>query len=337
MERGYRMPNSWPVKPRAQMLLNLLAWLLFLSLFALLYACSGNFNDVLPSASATALQLNGHAKNGHNTRQQAGSLPDVEMTPFAMYAVKYGESEFPETGLFADGAKGATARFGWLHYAIRDERGKWTLVDTGFHDEHLQHEEWNLTLYKDPLLLLLELGVRAEMVSTIVITHHHADHAGCMQRFPNASLIMHSLVAAELRKPENGLDEAMQQLSERGQLLTFDGRWSEPIPLGSDGRHRLRVESIGGHAPGSSMVWLDGPARQAPSTASAPPLALLAGDEVYLPRSIVEGRPTGTTVNATRSEAVVHYIREAKARGTSVFYFHDPETLPGRLGTPRVL
>ena len=59
------------------------------------------------------------------------------------------------------------------------------------------------------------------------------------------------------------------------------------------------------------------------------------------------GRPTGVSVNASRSAAVVDYIRGAQAAGTPVFTYHDPDAVVGdthgrggggtRLGTRRVL
>lgn len=324
MERGYVMP----ARPAA-----LASGALALAALGAVLYCA------LPSAStATTLRALDHAAT----------------PPFAMWAIDYGVSRFPEAAIFAgvDSADGATADFGWLFYAIR-HGGSWALVDAGFDDAYLRSPaEWNLSAFADPLSLLLdELGVRAADVTTLVLTHHHADHAGNILRFPNARLLTHRLVAEELRKAGCANDGggrcvrsppagAIERLEAAGRLRTFDGRWSDPIALG--GGFRLRVESVGGHAPGSSMVWVDGPGGPgawSPSTAraDAPPLALLAGDEVYLPQNVRQGRPTGTSVNATRSAAVVGEIRDAAARGTRVFYFHDPRELGGRLGARRVL
>ena len=264
-----------------------------------------------------------------------------QQMPFAVYAVSYGESRFPEAYVFYDRSNAsldATLPFGWLFYAIRDVAGGWTLIDAGFHDTHLRTTEWALTSYADPLTLLaVNLGVKADDVHTLIITHHHVDHAGSMLRFPAATLVMHSLVAAELRKPENvqGItdvhDGAIDELAAQGRLRTFESRWSDPIPLDVDMHHRLRIESIGGHAPGSCMVWIDhlehGLER---------PVALLTGDEIYLPQNYLTGRPTGTTVDVKRSASAVEEIRRAAAEGTFVFTYHDPDTVQG-LGTRRVL
>ena len=136
-----------------------------------------------------------------------------------------------------------------------------------------------------------------------------------------------------------------ERLAAAGLLRTFEGRWSDPIPLGHDpDGHYLRIERVGGHAPGSCMVWL-----HAPSSHAGPPLALalLAGDEIYHPENLRQRRPTGVSVNASISAAVVDYIRAAEAAGTPVFTYHDPDVVAGtagaagrsggtRLGTRRV-
>ena len=78
------------------------------------------------------------------------------------------------------------------------------------------------------------------------------------------------------------------------------------------------------------MVWL-----HAPSSHAGPPLALalLAGDEIYHPENLRQRRPTGVSVNASISAAVVDYIRAAEAAGTPVFTYHDPDVVAGTAGT----
>lgn len=263
----------------------------------------------------------------------------VEKPAFAVFAIAYGFSHFPESAIFADAADSEVVTpFGWLFYALRDSEGAWTLIDAGFHDDYLRTTEWQLEEYEDPLRLLeIELGVLAEDVQTLVITHAHADHAGNIGRFPRATLLTHSHVVQALRDPENsihGANETLERLAAHGRLQTFSGRWSPAIPIGKGG-HQLRIEHIGGHAKGSCMVWLDGGGNDV-----APPLGLFTGDEVYIGRSLSERRATGTSVNATRSSFVVDEIRKAEARGTRVLTFHEPNVLGAgarNIGTRRVM
>ena len=88
------------------------------------------------------------------------------------------------------------------------------------------------------------------------------------------------------------------------------------------------------------MVWLHAPppsssasssaATSSASLGSPPALALLAGDEIYHPDNLRQRRPTGVSVNASVSAAVLDYIRAAQAAGTPVFACHvtNPNPCP---------
>lgn len=70
--------------------------------------------------------------------------------------------------------------FVWL---IRGE-GRQILVDTGFNEVAAKERARKLTL--NPVDALAKFGVRAEDIKDVVITHMHYDHAGNLDRFPNA-------------------------------------------------------------------------------------------------------------------------------------------------------
>src|SRR5215472_13841784 len=58
------------------------------------------------------------------------------------------------------------------------------LVDTGFNAEEAKIRARKLTL--NPVDALAGFGVRAEDIQDIIVTHLHYDHAGNLDRFPNA-------------------------------------------------------------------------------------------------------------------------------------------------------
>lgn len=236
----------------------------------------------------------------------ASVYPSVPPQSVAMYAIAYGASTFPESLLFADGVNNVRVPFGWLCYAVR-YGNEWALIDTGFNDAGFV-QEYELSEFFDPLALLKEqIGGRAENVRTIVITHHHFDHAGNLHRFPNADVHMHAEVATTLRLPENAWDcpgmpgypdtrlcqghgsvgeaqrgsSVLSRLQTHRKLHTFSGRWSVPITLGETGHH-LIVEHVGGHAPGSCMVWLHGPDLATPPLGAAHPHPTRTRVSLYL-------------------------------------------------------
>src|SRR3984957_7072196 len=62
--------------------------------------------------------------------------------------------------------------------------GREILVDTGFNAEEAQLRGRKLTL--NPVDALARFGVRADTIGAVVITHMRYDHAGNLDRFPNA-------------------------------------------------------------------------------------------------------------------------------------------------------
>jgi glyoxylase-like metal-dependent hydrolase (beta-lactamase superfamily II) len=70
--------------------------------------------------------------------------------------------------------------FVWL---IRGH-GREILVDTGFNAEEAKLRNRKLTL--NPVDALARFGVNADDIKDVVVTHLHYDHAGNLDRFPNA-------------------------------------------------------------------------------------------------------------------------------------------------------
>lgn len=62
------------------------------------------------------------------------------------------------------------------------------LVDTGYDDK--EAEKRGRPVLRHPAQALKALGLSAEMITDIVITHLHYDHAGCLDAFPNATFYL---------------------------------------------------------------------------------------------------------------------------------------------------
>ena len=273
MELGYPMPAH---KSTARTRLVVIASVALATLG--LHAMSAAGRSSARESSWTLSALLRSVQDGFRRTEggpAASALLDV-------HAIAYGASLFPADAMFVDGDPAVSVRFGWLCYAVRYGREPWILVDAGFNDAPLARD-FSLTEHVDPLKLLEEkLGLRAADVGTLIVTHHHFDHAGNVHRFPNAAVHMHAEVAETLRLPENAWDcpgaldspqrrdcgpnhpkgterlgsngsshwvpgrhasSLPERLAAAGLLRTFEGRWSDPIPLGSDPNgHYLRIE-----------------------------------------------------------------------------------------------
>lgn len=67
------------------------------------------------------------------------------------------------------------------------------VVDCGYVDEEAKRR--GRPIYLEPAQALQGMGIRAEDVTTLIITHLHYDHAGGLEQFPNATI---HLQAAEM-------------------------------------------------------------------------------------------------------------------------------------------
>ncbi|MBX3721862.1 MAG: MBL fold metallo-hydrolase [Turneriella sp.] len=155
-----------------------------------------------------------------------------------IYALKYGESLYP-AGLVNSDAPGKYVPLNWLAYLVETPSGK-TLVDCGFSDAKLL-KRFGIQKFKPVTRILKDLGISADKIDTIIITHTHFDHALDVDKFPNARIVLH---AKEYAAPE---EAALVNVLPKLKVETV----SAPAVFGE-----LSVEPVMGHTKGSLIVWL---------------------------------------------------------------------------------
>ena len=111
-----------------------------------------------------------------------------ETPQYEIHAIKYAEADRSarENLLMPDPHDGPMPMdyFVWL---IRGA-GRTVLVDTGFNEARAQARRRKLL--RCPTKGLEALGVEAEAVETVILSHLHYDHAGNLDLFPNAEFII---------------------------------------------------------------------------------------------------------------------------------------------------
>lgn len=108
---------------------------------------------------------------------------------WSIWILEYGYVDrFPASNLFAaqpnEGYRRMPYCFGLLRSAERC-----VLVDTGFADPEIYRRltaKYGETKWCAPVDVLGRVGVHPEEVDTILLTHNHFDHAGCVDAFPAA-------------------------------------------------------------------------------------------------------------------------------------------------------
>lgn len=113
---------------------------------------------------------------------------------YEVYALKYAERNArtrADSFMFDDdhASPHAMDYFVWI---IRNE-ARTIVVDTGY--DATEGEARDRPILREPVEVLREFGVDATSVDTVIITHLHYDHAGTLNRFPNA---MFHLQASEM-------------------------------------------------------------------------------------------------------------------------------------------
>jgi glyoxylase-like metal-dependent hydrolase (beta-lactamase superfamily II) len=142
-------------------------------------------------------------------------------------------------------------------YLVRGERGA-ALIDVGYR-----------STYKQLLRALDAIGVRAEELRFVVLTHVHLDHCGAvaevLKRYPKAKVLVHRRGQRHLISPEKLLDSARSIFGDEA-LRRMGGMGAVPeerVMTAEEGGEvvlsdiTLRVFETPGHAPHHISVLIE--------------------------------------------------------------------------------
>ena len=144
--------------------------------------------------------------------------------------------------------------FVWL---IRGH-GRDILVDTGFNAEEAKARSRKLTL--NPVDALAKFGVSADSIRDVIVTHLHYDHAGNLDRFPNARFHLQEremsyatgrcMCNGMLRHPFSVEHVTTMVRHVYGERVTFHSGDGEIAP-------GVTVHRVGGHSDGLQVVKVE--------------------------------------------------------------------------------
>lgn len=172
------------------------------------------------------------------------------------------------------------------------------------------------------------LGLSPDDVRWVVLTHLHTDHAGGLEHFPAAEILVSRRELADA----SGLSGRL-----RGYLPHRWPDWFRPTPIDFDpepygpfpASRRLTTSGdvvlvpTPGHTPGHLSVVVE----------LEEHLVLLAGDASYTEQLMLDGRADGVTSNPRRARATLADLRDLADRRPLVYLpSHDPGA-PRRLET----
>ena len=136
--------------------------------------------------------------------------------------------------------------------------GREILVDTGFNADEAKLRARKLTL--NPVDALAGFGVQADAIRDIIITHLHYDHAGNLDRFPNARFHLQDremsyatgrcMCNGLLRHPFSVEHVTLMVRHVYGERVTFHSGDGEVAP-------GVTVHRVGGHSDGLQVVRVE--------------------------------------------------------------------------------
>ena len=175
-----------------------------------------------------------------------------------------------------------------------------------------------LTPCDDFAVQLRDCGFTPEDVDTVVLTHLHFDHAGALERFPNAEVLV------------SRRDWYAHRLLPLGSSIH---RWSDSVdptpityedgPFGPFSKSHVVTDAADvivvptpGHTPGHQSVIVREDDR----------LLFLAGDTTFTERQLLENEVPGISLDAKTSRRTMQRIRRLCANEEVIYLpSHDPE------------
>ena len=196
------------------------------------------------------------------------------------------------------------------------------VVDTGYHPDYVAPEWAKGKNFIDAPTLLRGLGVKAEEIKTVIVTHFHQDHFTGFDYFPSAKFVMqraeldfwtgplmrHEIFDRQIRPK---VRPALERLRQEGRIELIDGD-IELYP-------GLELLKAGGHTPGSQMVALQ----------TATGKAVLCGDIAYTYKNIRDRHPVGWYYDLGDTVVALERALSTATRTDLAFPNHDTEVMQG--------
>ena len=198
-----------------------------------------------------------------------------------LYCLKYAQSVLPESMALYGGAKEKEIPISFAIFLIKS-KNKNILVDAGCDTM----PGFVMKSFYSPAFVLRQVGLSADEITDVIITHAHHDHIEALKHFKNA--VVH------ITEEEYSSGKKYIPNNLRVNLL------NETSIIDN----QIKVIKWGGHSIGSAIVEIT----------ENDITHILAGDECYINNCITNRIPTGTYCNLDKSRAFVEKYSDKKYR-----------------------
>ena len=209
------------------------------------------------------------------------------MSKIEAFPVVYGKSTLLESEMFLGGSADKKRPILFMIYLIRAGK-RVILADAGCETM----PGFVMEDFLGPIAALCDMGVSAEDVTDIIITHAHHDHIECVKYFKNARIFIQ----------RDEYEAGKSYIPEGAETVLFDD--SAAVAPG------VTVKRIGGHSIGSCVVELETDGKT----------TVIAGDECYVRECLIEHIPTGCSYSKEKSR---DFIEKYSSDEYRVLLCHD--------------
>lgn len=243
---------------------------------------------------------------------QDASLPAVHR----VYAIRYATvADFPVASLVAGADRGRRADIAMMLWLLRSGDGRIVLFDAGFYGEEYL-KQWKPQQFVRPDEAVATMGVKAEEVSDIVVSHIHWDHLDGAGLFPRAQVWLQKAevdhyVDADGRPRDRGIDARgaalIGRLRREGRLKLVEGDGGEILPgviAHTGGRHTYASQYVSVRTQSGTVV--------------------LASDNVYLYENLDRGVPIAQTFDPEANRQSQRRMLELATNPGWIVPGHDP-------------
>ena len=207
-------------------------------------------------------------------------------------ALKYGQTDLPLRMIYCGNSSEERVPISLTVYLIRIGKRN-ILVDAGCDTM----PNFELRYFCGPVDVLRQYGLAPDDITDVIITHAHHDHIDGVRHFPHATVWIQ---ADEYKKGKRYIPDTCAIRTYKNSAVVT---------------RELRIQCIGGHSLGSSVVLLK----------QENEVLVFCGDECYLPDCLALNIPTGTSRNPQKSRAFIQTYRHPPYRALLA---HDPRILP---------
>jgi glyoxylase-like metal-dependent hydrolase (beta-lactamase superfamily II) len=240
----------------------------------------------------------------------------TRLPAYEVYAVRYGTlPAFRVSGLVAGADTNRRLDIAMMVWVIRDPGGRVVLLDAGFKRPDLM-ARWKPTSYRLPSEAIGALGLKADDVTDVIVSHVHWDHFDGADLFPKARIwiqrgeVQHHLDSAgksidrTLDPPDAAMLHALRQA---GRVHEIDGDAREILPgitVYTGGKHTFASQFVGVKTRESTIV--------------------LASDNMYLYENLDRHRPIAQTLDSVSNLAAQDRMRTLASEPRLIVPGHDP-------------